>query len=77
MLCSILDKTVFCLEEKQGMIVNDDCSLWYNRIDDFLMSAWERRKEILYDEGSAYKISQNDPTYECEANGNNCYGGWM
>ena len=25
MHCSVLDKTVFCLGEKQGMIVNDDC----------------------------------------------------
>ena len=27
---SIFDKMVFCLGEKQRMIVNDDCSLWYN-----------------------------------------------
>ena len=27
------------------MIVNDDCSLWYNRVGDFLMSVWgEGRK---------------------------------
>ena len=43
---SILDKMVFCLGEKQGMIVNDDYTLWYNRVSDFLMSVWERRKEI-------------------------------
>ena len=49
---SVLDKTVFCLGEKQGMIVNDDCSLWYNRVGDFLMLVWERRKENLYGKGS-------------------------
>ena len=27
---SILDKMVFCLGEKQGMIAYDDCSPWYN-----------------------------------------------
>ena len=35
MCCSGLDKTVVRLGEKQGMIVNDDCSLWYNRVGDF------------------------------------------
>ena len=34
------------------------------------MSVWERRMEILYGEGSACKVSQNDPTLKCEANGN-------
>ena len=32
---SILDKMVFCLGEKQGMIVNNDCNSWYKRIGDF------------------------------------------
>ena len=68
MRCSVLDKTVFCLGEKQGMIVNNDCSLWYNRVGVFLMSVWERRKEISYGEGSVYKVSQNNPTIKCEAN---------
>ena len=25
---SIFNKTAFCLGEKQGMLVNDDCSSW-------------------------------------------------
>ena len=33
---SIVDKTVFCLGEKQGMVINDECSSWYNRVGDFL-----------------------------------------
>ena len=32
---SIVDKTAFCLAEKQGMLVNDECSSWYNRIGNF------------------------------------------
>ena len=47
----------FCLGKKQGMIVNNDCSSWYNGVSDFLMSVWERRKEILYGKGSACKVS--------------------
>ena len=48
LLCSAVFsmKKVFCLGEKQGMIVKNDCRLWYNRIG-FLMSVWERRKKIL------------------------------
>ena len=72
--CSVFEATVFCLGEKQGMIVNDDCSLWNSRVSDFLMLVWERREEISYGEGSAYKVLQSNPTVECEANGNNCYG---
>ena len=28
-------KAVFCLGEKQGMLVNDECSSWYNRVGNF------------------------------------------
>ena len=55
--------------------MNDDCSWWYNGVGDFLMSVGERRKEILYGKGLACKVSPNNPTLECEANDNNCYGG--
>ena len=35
-LCgSIFAKTVFCLGEKQAMLVNDECSSWCNRVGDF------------------------------------------
>ena len=71
---SVLDKTVFCSGEKQGMIANNDCSSWYNSVGDFLMSVWERGRETLYGKGSVYKIPQNDPILKYEANGNNCYG---
>ena len=32
---SIFDITPFYLGEKQGMLVNDECSSWYNRIGNF------------------------------------------
>ena len=38
LLGSIFDKTVFCLGEKEAMLVNDECSSWYNREGNFLVS---------------------------------------
>ena len=32
---SIFDKTALCLGEKQGMLVKDECSSWYNRVGYF------------------------------------------
>ena len=32
---SAFDKTVFCLGEKQDILVKVECSSWYNRIGDF------------------------------------------
>ena len=58
---SILDKAVFCLGEKQGMLVNDECSSWYNIVGDFLMSVWDRRKEILYGNGSIERSVKTTP----------------
>ena len=31
----LFDKTSFCSGEKQGMLINDECRSWYNRVDDF------------------------------------------
>ena len=73
---SIFDKAVFCLGEKQGMLVNDECRSWYNKVGDFLMSVWDRRKESLYGNGSSTgKVSQYNPTPECVVNGTECYDG--
>ena len=67
----VFDKAVFCLGEKQGTCtsVNDECGLWYNRVGDFLLSVWDRRKEILYGKGSSNYVSQTNPTPECKVNG--------
>ena len=36
---------LFCLGEKQGMLVNNECRSWYNRVGDFLLSVWEEREK--------------------------------
>ena len=35
---NVINQTVFCSGEKQGMLVNDECISWYNRVYDFLVS---------------------------------------
>ena len=77
-LCGcIFNKIAFCLGEKQGMLVNNECSSWSNRVGDFLVhvSVWDRRKEILYTNGSACTAQQNNPTPGCMVNGTECYDG--
>ena len=32
------NKATFCLGKKQGMLVNGECSSWYNRVGDFIAS---------------------------------------
>ena len=32
---SIFNNAVFCLGEKQAMLINDECSSWYNRVCQF------------------------------------------
>ena len=68
---SVFDKSVFCLGEKQGLIVSDECSNWYNEVGSFMMSIWEVRKEILCGNGFPSGIVQTNPALECEANGSN------
>ena len=36
----LIKLAVFCLGEKQGMLINDKCSFWYSRVGDFLWSVW-------------------------------------
>ena len=60
---------------KKLLLIDDECSYWYNRVGDFLLSVWDRRKEILYGNGQVYEVSQTNPTRECEVNGTECYGG--
>ena len=43
------------------MLINDQCSSWYNKVGDFLMSVWNRRKEILYGNGSTDEVGQTTP----------------
>ena len=71
---STFNKAVFCLGEKQGTLVNNECSSWYTKLGDFVMSVWGRRKEILYDVRSVGEASQTSPTPECKVKGTECYG---
>ena len=32
---SIFTNTVFCLGEKQGMLINNECSSWYNKVGNY------------------------------------------
>ena len=41
----------------------------------FLMSVWNRRKEILFGNGSIGEVGQNNPTPACEVNDTECYDG--
>ena len=43
------DKTAFCLGEKEGMLVNDECSSRYNRAGDFfVISLGQEQTVIVY-----------------------------
>ena len=64
---SIFNKAVFCLGEIQGMLVNDKCSSWYNRVGDFVMSAWNRRKEILYGKWIGRRGQSKQPHYRVQS----------
>ena len=57
------------------MLVNDECSYWCNEVGDFLRSVWDRRKELLYGNGSIGEVGQNNTTPECEVNGTECFDG--
>ena len=72
---SSFDKAVFCLGGKEGELIKDGFSSWYNGVGVFLLLVWDRRKEILYGNGSGCEANQANPTPECEVNGTECYGG--
>ena len=58
------------------MLVNVECSSWYNRVVNFLVSILDRRKQLLNTDGSAYMTGQISPTpLECVVNGTECYDG--
>ena len=77
-LCgSIFDKTVLCLGKKQGILINNECSSWYNRVGNFFVSVWDRRKPLLYVDRSACMTWQNNSTPECVINGTECYDSWV
>ena len=42
------------------MLVNDECSSWY-KSRRFLVSIWDRRKQLLYTDGSVCITRQTTP----------------
>ena len=75
LLGSIFAKTTFCLGGKQGVLVKDECSSWYNIVGDSFIISLGRRKEILYSSASVCMAQQNNPTPECVVNSTECYDG--
>ena len=41
---STFDKAVFCLGEKQDILVKDECSSWFNRVGDCSVVSMEQEK---------------------------------
>ena len=62
---------VFCLGEKEGMQLNDDCSSFYCRVGGLYVDM-ERRQLVCG--GKTYKVFQNRLALKCKANGNEYYG---
>ena len=73
---NIFNKTVFCfLGEKQGKLINDECSSWYKKSGNFFLSVWDGRKEILHCCELAHEVNQAHLYQEYEVNAIECYGG--
>ena len=49
------------------------CRKMLGRNGDFLVSVWNRRREILCGNGSICEDSRNNPTPECKVSGNESY----
>ena len=43
------------------MFVNDECSSWHNRADNYLVSVWDRTKQLLYSYGSKCRAHKTIP----------------
>ena len=52
------------------MLLNDECSSWYNRISDFVVSLG-KEEEISYGDESACEVRWTNFTTECKAYGTN------
>ena len=70
---SIFDKAVFCLGEKQGMLVYYECSSWYNRVGDFLLVVWDGRKKFYMVMDQYARSVRPTPLQSVRSNGTECY----
>ena len=60
------------------MLVNDECNSWYNTVGKIFIYIWDRRKQLLYTDGSACKAKQMKATpLEWVVNGTECFDGSM
>ena len=44
---NVFDIAVLCLREKQGMLVNNECGSWYNRVGNFCCWSGRRGKNYI------------------------------
>ena len=73
-LCgSIFNETAFYFGEKQGMLVNDDCSFWYNRVRDSEYQCGIEEKNFCMARDQYAWPDKNNPTLKCVVIGTECY----
>ena len=74
---SLFDETTFCWREKQCMLVNDECSSWYNRVGTFVLVRDRRKHNLGVDAWISMHGRQNYPNPECVVSGTDheCYDG--
>ena len=72
---SIFTKTEFCLGEKQGMLVSNESSSWYNRVGNFLYQFGIREKDFCTSMAQHAWPDRPTPAPEGVVNGTECYDG--
>ena len=61
---SIFGNTAFCLGEKQSMLVNDECSSWYNRVGNYFFSInLGKEKTVIVHQQSSMHDTTNQPHF--------------
>ena len=75
---SIFNILVFCLGEKEGMLVHvsDECNSSYDEVVFFWFQFEVGRNRLcVHDDALLHEFSQTNLTSECEVNNTECYGG--
>ena len=58
------------------MSINDECNSWHNIAVNFWSEICNMRKEILYGNGSVYRVGQTKSTLEWVVGSTECYSVW-
>ena len=58
---STFNKAVFCLGEKQAMLVKYKCSSWYNRVGDFFVIYMEQKESNFIYEWDIIRSQSDQP----------------